>query len=171
MGYTTDFSGSVTIDPPLNEKEIEYINKFSESRRMNRKNGPYYIGTGMCGQDDEPDIIDYNSPPKGQPGLWCQWVPADFDCDDDGNPISANAIEWDGNEKFYCAEEWLQYIIDHFIGKNPLAKLNQPEEFDFLQGHEVNGDIYAQGEESDDQWMMEVRDGVVKVKQGTVTYD
>ncbi len=25
MGYTTYFEGGVTIDPPLNEKEIEYL--------------------------------------------------------------------------------------------------------------------------------------------------
>ena len=74
MGYTTDFHGQISIDPPLNPTEIEYINKFNDTRRMNRTNGPYYVGgTGMGGQDHEDDIQDYNSPPTGQPGLWCNW--------------------------------------------------------------------------------------------------
>jgi len=52
-----------------------------------------------------------------------------------------------------------------------LAKLNQPEHFDFLQGHKVNGQIMADGEESDDQWKLVVTDNVVTVKQGHVVYD
>jgi len=162
MGYTTDFEGQIGIEPPLNEKEIEYINKFSDTRRMDRKNGPYYVGgTGMAGQDHESDIRNYNAPDDTQPGLWCQWVPTE----------EGDAIEWDGNEKFYESEKWMQYIIDHFLGENPLAKLNQPEHFGFLQGHKLNGDIYAQGEEHDDTWKLEVADGVVTVKQATVTYE
>ena len=162
MGYTTEFDGAVFIDPPLSEKEVLYINKFAETRRMNRKNGPYYVGgTGMAGQDHEADVIDYNSPPKGQPGLWCQWVASD----------EGDRIEWDGGEKFYDATKWMQYIIDHFIGENPLAKLNQPEHFDFLQGHKVNGEIFASGEEDDDLWKIVVTDGIVREVKGSVTYD
>lgn len=162
MGYTTDFDGSVEIVPPLSEKEIKYINAFNDTRRMDRENGPYYVGGGgMCGQDHEADIGDYNSPDASQPGLWCGWRTNE----------EGTVIEWDGGEKFYNSAEWMQYIIDHFIGANPLAKLNNPEHFDFLQGHTVNGDIYAQGEESDDVWKLEVVDGVVTVKEGTVSYD
>jgi hypothetical protein len=162
MGYNTDFDGEVTIEPPLSEKEIKYINMFADTRRMNRKNGPYYVGgTGMCGQDNESDVIDYNSPDDSQPGLWCKW-----ETNEEGN-----VIRWNGCEKFYDATEWMRYIIDHFIGENPLAKLNDPEHFDFLQGHTLNGEIYADGEESGDNWMIEVTDGVVTEKQGTVSYD
>ena len=84
---------------------------------------------GMAGQDHEPDIIDYNSPPKGQPGLWCQWVPTH-----DGK-----FIVWDGNEKFYNSAEWMTYLIEHFIGDRPKAKKELP----FLQGHTCNGRILA----------------------------
>ena len=161
MGYTTYFDGSVTVEPPLSAQEVDFLNKFSESRRMDRKNGPYYIGGGDFGQAREEDVIDYNRPPKGQPGLWCQWVATN----------EGDAIEWDGGEKFYEATEWMQYIIDHFIGKDPLAKLNNPEEFGFLQGHTVNGEIYAEGEESDDRWKIVVSDNIVTEHQGTVTVD
>ncbi len=161
MGYTTEFEGSVTIEPPLNEKEIEYLNKFADVRHMDRKKGPYYVGsTEDFGQGQDDDIIDYNSPDSSQPGLWCQWVVGN-------NPDS---IFWDGNEKFYAAAEWMQYLIDHFIGKNPLAKLNS-KDFDFLQGHSVNGEFLATGEEEGDHWKIIVKDGIVTTKQGHVVYD
>ncbi len=161
MGYTTDFEGRVSIDPPLNEKEIEYINKFADTRRMNRKNGPYYVGgTGFMGQDHEQDVIDSNQPPAGQPGLWCQWVASD-----DGE-----FIEWDGGEKFYEAEDWMSYIIDHFLCLDPIAKRDNPH-FDFLQGHVLNGEIFAQGEESGDNWKIDVVDNAVTTKQGTISYE
>ena len=71
MGYTTDFTGSIAISPPLNAEEIAYLHKFNETRRMDRKNGPYFVdGTGDYGQGRDPDIRDYNKAPAGQPGLW-----------------------------------------------------------------------------------------------------
>jgi len=58
---------------------------------MLRTNGPYYIGGGDFGQARENDIIDYNRPPEGQPGLWCQGVASE-----DGTEI-----HWNGAKKFY----------------------------------------------------------------------
>lgn len=149
MGYTTEFDGKVEIVPPLNEAEIQFLKKFSGTRRMLREKGPYYVdGGGFAGQDHEPDIFDYNEPPDGQPSLWCQWVPAE-----DGN-----FIEWDGNEKFYCAKEWMEYIIDHFLKPECIAR----EQLPFLQAnHVVNGVIIAQGEDDDDRWALFVLDNAV----------
>jgi len=150
MGYTTEFSGSVAIEPPLNADEIAYLNKFSETRRMNRRNGPYFVdGGGFAGQAHEEDVIDYNSPPPGQPGQWCQWAPTE-----DGT-----AIEWDGGEKFYDSAEWMEYLIDHFLKPGALADLP------FLQkNHVVNGVIKAQGEDMDDRWKIIVQNNAVSVE-------
>ena len=104
MGYTTDFVGRIDVVPALNAEEIEYINKFADTRRMDRANGPYFVDGDE--QDNGPDVIyDHNSPPEGQPGLWCHWVP-----NDDGT-----AIEWDGGEKFNHSAEWMAYLIEHFL--------------------------------------------------------
>lgn len=162
MGYTTDFEGQIEIDPPLNEAEVMYINKFSDTRRMHREKGPYYLGTGMCGQDHESDIIDFNSPDPEQPGLWCQW-----EITEDGK-----YLQWDGGEKFYRADKWLEYVLEHFIVGEPIAKQRYPEIGGFLTGgHTANGVIDAQGEEPDDMWRMVVTNGKVKVQQGTVSYE
>jgi hypothetical protein len=151
MGYTTTFSGRVTVSPPLNAEEITYLTKFNETRRMECAQGPYYVDRGgFMGQDhSDPLIIEYNQPPRGQPGLWCQWCPTE-----DGT-----AIEWDGGEKFYDAEIWMQYLIDHFLRPGAFAPLP------FLQkNHTVAGTIDAQGEDPSDRWQLIVEDNKVRVR-------
>lgn len=151
MGYTTDFYGRITINPPLNNEEIDFLNKFSSTRRMLRKNGPYFVdGKGYGGSDKEGDVLDYNKPSDGQPGLWCQWIPA----------AGGTALEYNGEGKFYDAEEWMRYIIDHFLKPDAKAKESLP----FLQAnHSCNGSILAQGEDILDRWKLVVTDNSVGI--------
>ena len=156
MGYTTDFSGSVAVVPALNAEEIAYLKKFAQSRRVHCTQGPYFVDRSgdFFGQGSE-GVLNFNAAPEGQPGLWCQWIPTD-----DGTKI-----EWDGGEKFYGAASWMKYIIDHFIGPNPIAKTALP----FLHGHTCNGEIEAQGEESDDKWLLIVKDNIVSIAESKPT--
>lgn len=168
MGYTTEFTGSFTVEPPLSEAHATYIKQFGDTRRMKRdanvaltlpdpiresvglpvgKQGCYFVGGGgYAGQDRDKSIIDYNNPPDGQPGLWCQWVPTH---DRDG-------IEWDGSEKFYYYVEWLKYLIQHFL---------KP------WGYTVNGDVEWQGEEREDRGVLRVTDNIVKTGSLLVEYE
>ncbi|GAA2753018.1 hypothetical protein [Kitasatospora cinereorecta] len=151
MGYTTEFTGRITVEPPLGEHEIAYLRKFAGTRRMDRANGPYYVdGTGVAGQGDDADIRDHGKPPAGQPGLWCQWEPTD-----DGT-----AIEWNGSEKFYDATEWMAYLVDHFLKPGAHAQ-GEPGFEDFTFDHVLNGVIDAQGEEDWDTWQLTVSDNTV----------
>lgn len=155
MGYTTDFSGTIKIEPPLNKAEILYLEAFNGSRRVKRTKGPYFVGDtdtgvfrpgGKITQHD--DVIDSNCPPDGQPGLWCHWMPSP----------EGDEIEWDGGEKFYDSEEWMRYIIDHFLKPDCAARIALP----FLQANHIcNGEIEAQGEDSSDSWLLIVKDNVV----------
>lgn len=146
MGYTTEFSGGIAIEPPLNAEEIKFIQGHNRTRRMKRGKGPYYIhGTSNFGSD----IKDLNEPPEPQLSLWCRWT-----CDDKGTEIA-----WDGTEKFYRSAEWMQWLIDHILGANPKAKAQLP----FLQGHRLNGTIIAQGRKAEDRWKLVVSDNVVSV--------
>lgn len=158
MGYTTDFTGEVRIDPPLNDDERTFLELFATSRRMHRSAGPYFVGgNGDYGQGDGPDqVYDHNSPPPNQPGLWCQWVP-----NDDGT-----AIIWDEGEKFYKSEAWMAYLINHFL--KPGAEASKPSAVDmgydfsgFTFDHTLNGVIYAQGEDPDDTWRLVVHNNQV----------
>jgi hypothetical protein len=162
MGYTTEFTGSVAVVPPLNLSEITYLRKFNETRRMSRTRGPYYVGGGgYMGQDREEDVLDYNNPDPTQPGLWCKWMPTE----------GGDAIEWDGNEKFYCSEEWMVYLIDHFLKLGAAAASSGEQQFTgFTFDHVVNGVIEAQGEDADDMWRLVVKDNVVSSVKPTITW-
>jgi len=147
MGYTTDFEGHFAITPPLTPEHRCYLLAFSGTRRMQREahlvekyrdrdrslvglpvglEGGYFVGGGgYAGQANDASIIDYNHPPTGQPGLWCQWVP-----NDDGS-----RLEWNGAEKFYYYVEWLEYLIEHFFTP---------------WGYVLNGVVRWRGEDFDD---------------------
>lgn len=159
MGYTTWFNGSLTFNKPVTEELKNYVNKFSNVRHMKRdveklkeiypnwidncykgnlgNDGEYFIGgTGFMGQGRDKDIVDYNNPPFGVPGLWCQWIITDDD-----------ELEWDGNEKFYNYVEWLEYLINKFF---------EPE------GYILNGTIEFEGEDSGDRGYIKVTNNIVE---------
>ena len=167
MGYTTDFHGSLSIEPPLCHEEITYLRAFSASRRMDRQNGPFFVDdddsgflSGSKGKNSKiTDVINNNSPPAGQPSLWCQWT-----CNDDGT-----AIEWDGGEKFYAAAEWMAYLRTYFLTRCA-AKDLAPESMDFLQPHRLSGAIHAVGEDSfNDVWKIKADGEGIHVSRGAWT--
>lgn len=170
MGYTTYFDGSVTIEPPLNEDEISFLSDLSSTRRMNRTRGPLFVkGSGDYGQGSDDDIIDYNAPHLDQPGLWCHWIP-----NVDGARADSE-LTWDGGEKFYEADKWMQYIVQRLLA--PEARdyinthINEDERLqNFTCNHMVNGTIFADGEEGDDFWALEVENNKVFFLEGQVVY-
>lgn len=158
MGYTTEFAGFVTIDPPLNAEEIAYLQLFSCTRRMDREQGPYHaVDDGANGQSDTTGVREYNRPPAGQPGLWCGWTVTD----------EGDQIIWDGGEKFYDAEKWMAYLVEHFLKPGAIAASTLP----FLQANHVcNGEIDAQGEESDDRWKLIVENNRVGTRHASTIF-
>ena len=167
MGYTTSFTGQVTITPALNPHEIHYLEKFSTTRHLHRTSGPYVVTAERDHDtDQESDVVITNGrsgPPPEQPGYWCQWIPT-------GN---GSALVWDEEEKFYDADLWMAYLIGTFLAPDadlarelaePVPGRVYPEEFaHFTFDHRVHGVIGAEGEEPDDLWRLEVRDNVVYV--------
>jgi hypothetical protein len=123
MGYTTQFAGRVTVNPPLNAAEVAFLREYADD-------------------DHRADT--------SVPSFFCQWVPTD-----DGT-----GIEWDQGEKFYEAEAWMTYLIDHFLKDGAHAQ-GQPRFEQFTFDHVLNGTIAAQGEEPGDQWDLFVTDNRV----------
>jgi hypothetical protein len=154
MGYTTDFEGRFNLNKELSDELDSYLTRFSETRRMARNlpeeygvEGEFYVdGGGFCGQDHEPSVIDHNTPPSTQPGLWCQWVPTQ----------DKMGIEWDGGEKFYDYTKWLKYIIDNFL---------EPK------GYVLNGQVVWSGEEVTDVGVLEIKDNKVIEHHGVVSIE
>ncbi len=133
MGYTTDFSGRFELNKELTPKMAQYLKMFNETRRMGRVTdevfgvqGEFFVfGGGDFGQNRDENVIDFNTPPSTQPGLWCQWTPSDDNM----------CIEWDGGEKFYYYSDWLVYLIHKVLAPN---------------GYVLNGVVTWQGEEIGD---------------------
>ena len=168
MGYTTDFSGSFSLNTSLTDAHAAYLRKFAETRRMERKQtiastlpdpirkavglpigkqGAYFVGGGgHCGQATDASIVNSNGEPSGQPGLWCQWVPTE----------NNDAIEWDGGEKFYHYTEWLSYLIEHFL---------KP------WGYILNGEVEWFGEDRDDRGKILVTDNIISIKTATIVWE
>lgn len=162
MGYTTEISGHIAIDPPLSREERLYLTQFSGSRRMDRARGPYFVhGSGYAGQGPDADIRDHNNPPECQPGLWCQWAPS----------TDGAILKWNGAEKFYNGPEWMAYLRSHFITLGA-AKILDPEHQGFWTPHRMSGEIIAVGEEpGSDVWMLVVNDDGVFTRPGSWTPD
>lgn len=159
MGYTTDFMGAFDVNNKMTREFVEYINRFSSTRRMTRNvekikkvytdweklcfmgnlgiDGEYLaIESKMFGQDREESIIDYNKPPVTQPALWCQWIiETNEDLKDEEISEFTGKLAWDGGEKFYEYVNWLKYMIKNFFIPANL---------------ELNGAVLAVGECSDD---------------------
>ena len=152
MGYSTDFEGKFKLNKALDDDTYNFLVALSETRRMKRDSeklksmgftgdygidGEFFVyGGGACGQEYDESIIEYNKPPRTQPGLWCQWTPTE----------DRMYIEWDGGEKFYCYTQWLEYIIDNIL---------EP------QGYCLNGEVHFQGEDIFDSGYINVEENTV----------
>jgi hypothetical protein len=145
MGYTTTFDGIFHLNKRLFDSEALYLLEFSHTRRMKRnpailqsipdpareavglplgEEGCYFVNE-KWDEDSEVSVVNYNRPPKTQPGLWCQWIPT----------ADGGGLKWNGTEKFCYYIEWLQYIINNFI---------EP------WGYVLNGEVNWQGENAED---------------------
>lgn len=138
MGYSTDFRGSFKLDKPLDEKTKDLLDKLANTRRLARDVGPEFGVDGeFCMDETAPLKYDHNTPPKTQPGLWCQWV---YDEEE-------NEIRWDGNEKFYNYVAWIIYIVMSIL-----------EPRDYV----LNGKVEWRGEEWDDRGTITINNNQVK---------
>lgn len=169
MGYQTEFEGNFKLNHPMTDDQQEYLNTFSLSRRVAldvneiKSELPIRIMVGLpygeqgeyvilpelyCGElpydkaafeENQSAIIDYNTPPKSQPGLWCDW-----------GAYNNTEIAWNGSEKFYEYIEWIQYIIDHFMSR---------------WGYVLNGSVQWQGEERRDKGIIVVTNNLITIKR------
>ena len=171
MGYSTDFDGNWKLNKPLTVAQKNYLEAFNQTRRMQRDvtklakmpdpireavglplgiEGEFYVGAadaaGHRTMDESPDVIDHNTPPKTQPGLWCGWVPTS-----DGS-----GIHWDGGEKFYNYVKWIEYFIENFLKPWKLS---------------LSGEVEWIGEDSSDRGIIVIKRNKVTTKKGRIVYE
>ena len=168
MGYTTYFEGEFKLSRPMQPEHMAYLKAFADSRRVIRdrtitatipdpireavglpvgEEGEYHVADlddGSIANDNDllaaTGVVDSDAPPGTQPGLWCDWVPAD-----DGA-----AIVWNGGEKFYNYVEWLEWLIRHLLAP---------------WGYVLNGTVGWFGEDPDDQGKIVVNDNKLRIER------
>ena len=154
MSYTTEFEGRIELNKPLDEELFNFLMKLNQTRRMKRDpqklkemgypddygiDGEFFVdGGGLFGQEIDDSVMNGDIPPQTQPSLWCRWRPT----------TDRSGIEWDGGEKFYCADDWMRYLIDSILAP---------------AGYLANGEIQATGEEV---WQLIVTDNEVNTIYG-----
>lgn len=143
MGYNTSFNGSIEVTG-IDENAEKLMEGLARTRRMKRKlpdeygvEGEFYVdGGGFCGQDRDDTVLDYNSPPSTQPGLWLPWE------------YSAGKLEIPEQGKHYEYIEWLVYLRDRII---------------VPAGGVMNGWVDWYGEERQDTGRLQVINNVIHV--------
>ncbi|KAI9025420.1 hypothetical protein DFJ74DRAFT_704920 [Hyaloraphidium curvatum] len=156
MGYTTRFTGAFRIAPPLSDPHRAYLVAFSRTRRMARDAAavaglpdPLRDAAGLqLGEDacfyvggSDAGVLDFNSPPAGQPGLWCDWRPS----------ADGASFGWNGTEKSYMYEEWVLYLVEEFLER---------------WGYVADGTVRWTGEGEGDLGRMVLKDNVLLVYAG-----
>lgn len=71
--------------------------------------GAYYLGSAdgvwWWFESQIPKPLHHNRPPKGVPGLRCDWM----------TTIDGQGLVWNGVRRFYTYTQWLEYLIEHFL--------------------------------------------------------
>jgi hypothetical protein len=148
MGYTTDFVGYVSVDPPLNVAECEYLEAFSQTRRWLRPEGRYVVLDNPYVDEVHDDVNRYNRPWPGEPGLWCPWRPC----------LDGRDITWDGIEKPYAPVEWMRDLINHFLKPGAAALSSGLACFsEFTFDHWVDGTLVGCRRDTGRLFAIEVR--------------
>jgi hypothetical protein len=193
MGYSTDFDGEFKLTPFATPEQVEYINKFIDTRRMGRKVD--VLMEKFKGKFGLP-LIKTNLLPASETSV--------TDLVDNGNgefvPVDRTAAEIYGVQgEFFIGDEntavidhnrppttqpglWCQWTLDE---DGTSLQWDGGEKFysyvEWLQymitnffspwGIMLNGEVEWSGEESSDLGKIIVVNNVVTVKQGTVNYN
>jgi len=163
MTYPTRYEGQLTIEPPLNNQEVKALTDFFHSRRIRTTGGPLDCRTLDGGHQD---VLDYNKPPEGQPGLYC-----DLEVTEAGD-----VLRWDrSSETGPDLDKWIVYVIDHLLKEGAEFDIRE-RDFDLSQmsdenllrsftfDHGVNGHLVATTTQTGEVWKIVVRDNKVFVE-------
>lgn len=186
MGFSTRFLGRLDIEPPLNATEVEWLTAFAEVDRRHFTD-PYDVpmnprafrveqercrttaaqgtparnhsGPAVSDGDGVAVVDPFTTlaPSDGSPYPHLDWTPCVDGC----------CLTWDSRtEKSRMAQEWLQYLIDHFMRPGALARTStRPDFAAFTFDHLVNGTIAAERDDTRELCLIQCRDNDISTLQ------
>lgn len=160
MAFHASTCGHLSIAPPLNAAEHDYLSAFVYTRRHAGRGHPYdvpdnpaadsVIDIGAIGLPEAGnpacdaatrDVETYNRPLVGQPSLWCPWVPS----------CQGKCLSLEAKEKISAPVTWLQYLIDHFLAPEAQSGTSDHLDFaDFTYDHSIAGGVALHSGESNE---------------------
>lgn len=145
MGYTTSFSGGLTIKPRLPDEYVKLFNEIAGKRNNSYGDGDEgsfdHLMFGNLGRPG-PSALGLEGP-TGVPACWCQW-----ELDQDAEHT---LLQWDGGEKFYEYAKWLAFCLAVIKKDFPRSKFE--------------GTIEWQGEDDNDVGRLSLSEGGTVIEQ------
>ena len=160
MGFSTTFLGRLDIEPRLNPAEVEWLRAYADLDRRYFID-PYEVPMNpkafRLERERQPDASTTLRPGDGSPYPHLDWNPC----------IDGCCLSWDGRtEKSRMAEEWLQYLIDHFLRPGARARTSAKPDFaQFTFDHVLNGVIAAERDDTRAMWLIRCRDNEISTEQ------
>ncbi|HKX67639.1 MAG TPA: hypothetical protein VJN29_10475 [Intrasporangium sp.] len=179
MGFSTTFMGRLDIEPRLNSAEVEWLRAYAELDRryftdpyevpMNPKafrlererqleEERQQLRAGSKGKRlAATEAFTSLTPGDGSPYAHLDWKPCMDGC----------CLSWDNRtDKSRMAEEWLQYLIDHFLRPGASARRSAKPDFSqFTFDHVLNGVIAAERDDTRALWLIRCRDNEISTEQ------
>ena len=132
MCFSITFFGEFTLNKPLTPAQTTYLRKFADTPRLARKvdivstikdplreavnlplgeEGEYFTGENRYEpyENQKPTLLhspyEKSTQPKTQPSQYCCWGPNE----------NGTAITWTMHDDSKTYDNWLEYIIQHFL--------------------------------------------------------
>jgi hypothetical protein len=152
MGLHTSYLGHIAIEPPLSPEETEFVRSFGRTRHWDSGETGVRLAAHPSDNDEYDDIDAYNRPAPGMPGLWCPWTVCKDGC----------CLNWDGIEKPYDADRWLEYLIDTFLAAGgSVAGTDVATKHGLTCDHLLDGVVVGERHETGELFALEVVNCVV----------
>jgi hypothetical protein len=162
MGHSTTYLGRLDVTPPLNASEIDWLRAYAAADRrcysdtydvaMNPRAHAREVYAAAEASPQRSSFTELLSRGQEAPGARCDWVPCGEGC----------CLSWQRTEKSNIGEQWLRFIVDHFLRPNAHASSSMNADFEaFTFDHVASGTIAAERDDSRELYLIRAEDNAI----------
>ncbi len=153
MGYDTEYLGHLTVTPPLNPAEVEWLSGFADWGAL-PDGDPFRLP--MNPRAELAQACADRGGALGQPRM----VPTGIQ--DWRVCTHGDRITWQRREKSNDATAVLRFLVEHYLGPGARAKDCGREGFEeFTFDHRLDGVLAACRDDTDELFLIVVEDSVI----------